>query len=689
MQNLKVTIITSCTGEKKYSPESQLKQEDFTSIHETENFKAKEDALSEYRTSAEEIYTGQQHLRLMKGVGLYRENFGNENVNLWILSAGYGMIPAGKEVIPYECTFQGMKPSEIKEWSAHLNIKETARKVFAEKSDLTIVLLGDSYLKALDLDDKFEFAGPTIFLCSNGSQKLVKGTGETKVIPLSNKEAKRFSCGLVALKGELSSRILKRLINEGENFKQTLFNSEDALSLFDEAGDARPAKKTRSAPQANANVDKVITIPESWWKKPHRSKLRYFIPEWDDLVDPDYDFETDTHSGGSGDWSNQVYAHQMYAEPSYDGILISKVVAEKSVKKKEGINRMGVHRFLRVPHNLPVMGDCGAFDYIMEDVPPFTTKEILEYYTRLGFNYGVSLDHLIVKATEDQKQFRYDLTINNAEEFIVEHKKQGLNWEPIGAVQGWNPQSYAEAARKYVAMGYKYIALGGLVRTTSADIIKLLQEVQKVVPRDVSVHLFGIARFQYMDEFYKLGVRSVDSASMLRKAWLGSDLNFLSKYGWYSAIRVPQSTGSHRAKKIVSDGVLSLEELQKLEKSCLVGLHNYGKSGSNKPSDALLQDLVEYDTLVAGERKKTKERIERTLIDKPWETCGCSICQDAGIDVAIFRGNNRNRRRGFHNTHIFYDLIQRKLSGENISWLEPEDKTEAVAQPTLFEIAGT
>ena len=74
---------------------------------------------------------------------------------------------------------------------------------------------------------------------------------------------------------------------------------------------------------ANSNVDKVIHIPKSWWEKPHKQKLRYFIPEWDDLVDPDYDFLNDTHSGGRSNWANEVYAHQMYPEPNYDGLLMS------------------------------------------------------------------------------------------------------------------------------------------------------------------------------------------------------------------------------------------------------------------------------------------------------------------------------------------------------------------------------
>jgi len=49
------------------------------------------------------------------------------------------------------------------------------------------------------------------------------------------------------------------------------------------------------------------------------------------------------------------------------------------------------------------------------------------------------------------------------------------------------------------------------------------------------------------------------------------------------------------------------------------------------------------------------------LEDRPWRQCDCKICQEIGIDVVIFRNSNRNRRRGFHNTYVFYKNLQDKL----------------------------
>lgn len=50
-----------------------------------------------------------------------------------------------------------------------------------------------------------------------------------------------------------------------------------------------------------------------------------------------------------------------------------------------------------------------------------------------------------------------------------------------------------------------------------------------------------------------------------------------------------------------------------------------------------------------------------SLEDRPWQMCDCTVCQEIGVEVVIFRGNDRNRRRGFHNTYIFYQRFQELL----------------------------
>jgi hypothetical protein len=326
------------------------------------------------------------------------------------------------------------------------------------------------------------------------------------------------------------------------------------------------------------------------------------------------------------------------------------------------------------------MGDCGAFGYINEQVPPYTTDEILDYYTRLDFDFGVSIDHLIVTATESEKKARYDLTVENAADFLKKHRKAKLPWTPIGAVQGWDPKSYRAAAKKYVAMGYQYLGLGGLVRTATPQIIEVLREVHEVVPAHVKVHLFGLARLNSMETFAALGVRSVDSASFLRRAWMGSGgQNYLTMKGeFFTAIRIPEAGKSFRAKRIVSDARASSAKVVQLERASLQAMRDFDHGRTTV--EKVIDTLEEYDRLITPDRLPHRHLLKRTLEAQPWRQCPCDICRRDGIEVVIFRGNNRNRRRGFHNTYVFYRLLQQALAGEKVL----VGRAAGVSQPSLF-----
>jgi len=698
---MKLLIITSCTGEKASSPGNQLTLEDFAEggAHLLE----REKELKAFALPAGEIYTGQQHARLMRGIEGAR-GAKSLSVDLHILSAGYGMIPADRSVVPYECTFATMKTKELRQWADKLQVPQGFRDSVGAKYDFGLVLLGDNYLDACALDAKVKFGGPTLLFCGTGTSKTLPPMNDVRVVTISNPEAKRFSCGLVALKGELAARVLKGVAKDPAVVKQLMDSSFDVPAWLDQQGSekavsptegakvkverSKPAPKQaeagapKSKGTVNPKVDHVIQIPQSWWDKPHRKKLRYFIPEWDDLVDPDYDFLTETHAGGTMNWFNEVYAHQMYPEPNYDGILLSRAVAEKGISKSQRINALGVHRMLRVPREFQIMGDCGAFDYIMEDVPPYSTEDVIDYYTRLDFDIGVSVDHLIVKATDHQRMDRYNMTIENAAEFLKQHRKAKLPWTPVGAVQGWDPASYAAAAGKYAKMGYDYIGLGGLVRSTTKNILAIVEAVRECVPSDMRIHLFGIARPGAVPRMVKAGVTSIDSASHLRRAWLGTGQNYHTLDGKnYTAIRIPQAGKSFRAKRMVSEGRVTVEKIERMEADCLKLVRDFDKGKVSL--SVTLDALCEYDNLVDEGRLDIRPLLEELLVDAPWKSCPCDICQKDKIEVVIFRGNNRNRRRGFHNTYVFYKQLEEavntgKLPASMKSRLDP-------AQPELFD----
>ena len=386
--------------------------------------------------------------------------------------------------------------------------------------------------------------------------------------------------------------------------------------------------------------------------------LIYYIPWWDDLVDLRYDFINDAPTDGV-----KATSHQLYKAAPYDGILASKTKIEDNKTNMARIEQVGIHKYLGFDG--PVFGDCGAFNYIKKDEPPISTEEITDYYHRIGFDYGVSIDHLIVKATEDQKHFRYDLTLKNAEKFIQRHQSKGYDYVPVGAAQGWNPASYKSAAESLIDMGYEYIAVSGLTRSQTPIVLAALTGVQEAIQKSkkkIKVHLFGVARLNAIGDLLRLGVTSFDSASHLRRAWLGAGSNYILPGGkGYATLRVPQWNRSPRAKAILEEGRMTEDELRTMDEACMDLIRMYDKDEAD--IDEVLEAVLWYDS-VMGDKRDHADAYLKTLRDRPWKKCPCAICKKAGVEVIIFRGNNRNRRRGFHNTQVFYNELQHVIKEE-------------------------
>ncbi len=77
---------------------------------------------------------------------------------------------------------------------------------------------------------------------------------------------------------------------------------------------------------------------------------------------------------------------------------------------------------------------------------------------------------------------------------------------------------------------------------------------------------------------------------------------------------------------------------------------DHGEASTQDALDA----LDAYNAIAgAGEKRSYRSAYTRTLETAPWRTCTCGICEEIGIEVAIFRGSERNKRRGFHNLAVF------------------------------------
>jgi hypothetical protein len=380
--------------------------------------------------------------------------------------------------------------------------------------------------------------------------------------------------------------------------------------------------------------------------------MLYFIPDWDDRVDPGYDFTTDKHKPGRNPYRDDQYAHQLYDRAPYDGVLLSRAVIDKSKAKRKAIMAAGsVHRYLRLPVDHRVLGDCGAFTYWQADEPPYKTADILDYYQTLGFDIGVSIDHLIFAELEAEKQRRWEITVENAGDFLRQHRAGGYTFTPVGVAQGWDPESYGRAAEELMKMGYEHIAIGGLVRSKTEDVVATLTAVQAKLNRQlpIKVHLFGVNRPEQISDFARLGVTSFDSASRLRRAWMDGRQNYFLGNSGYTAIRVPEALALAKKRNIEEKTAI------RLERAALDALRSYHREEIDL--ECALKAVLEYAALGGKVKERTQLSYRTTLTQRPWTYCKCAICQEHGVEVIIFRGNNRNRRRGFHNTWQLYQQL--------------------------------
>lgn len=411
--------------------------------------------------------------------------------------------------------------------------------------------------------------------------------------------------------------------------------------------------------------------------------MRFFFPDSMDLVDPTFDFESETRNANRVRHRDDLYVHEVFEDPPCDGILVSKAIVDGtaagsgkySISQRQRFLRQGVRRFFRLNGreavaNLKTMGDCGAFTYVKEEVPPYSVEEVIGFYEMAGFDFGVSIDHVILgydqsldapslcdNVPADWRR-RQDITISFAKEFLEACRDRGVSFEPVGIVQGWSPDSYAHCFNAIQQMGYKRIALGGLVPLKTPEILTILKAIDGVRLKGIDIHLFGVTRTEELSSFSGFGVTSFDSASPLRRSFMDNKDNYYSPNGPYTAVRIPMAEASPGLKRLIKAGTVDHDEIRRLEKSAMTQILQYGRH--EIPIEQCLDVLLEFSALHSPGRDYSKA-YRRTLSERPWEQCPCAICRKIGIHVILFRGAERNRRRGFHNLYVFsQDLDDRR-----------------------------
>ncbi|MGW4126969.1 tRNA-guanine transglycosylase DpdA [Amycolatopsis japonica] len=412
--------------------------------------------------------------------------------------------------------------------------------------------------------------------------------------------------------------------------------------------------------------------------------MKFFFPDSQDQIDREFDFLAEEKGIFRVRQRDDLYAHEALHEPPFHGLLVSKAIVDGTangtgkytVAQRHRLYRQGARKFFRLDHagrTLEIMGDCGAFNYIREDVPPYSPDDVIDFYEGCGFDLGVSVDHVIfgydpatdngadADGLQDWRR-RQEITLELATEFLVKVRKEA-SFEPLGVAQGWSPGSYAHSVASLQKMGYSRIALGGMVPLKTQDIMTCLAAIADVRDSATRLHLLGISRCENATGFAARGVTSFDSTSAFQQAYKDERNNYHTLERTYMAIRVPQVDGNPKLRKAVRAGRISQDAAITCERDCMRLLRAY--AGREVTADAVLAALRTYEDL-HDPGKDRSDAYRQTLEARPWERCTCGICDRIGIEVVIFRGSERNKSRGFHNLSVLARQLDHELAGSKL-----------------------
>ncbi|MFF0718748.1 tRNA-guanine transglycosylase DpdA [Micromonospora sp. NPDC003816] len=404
--------------------------------------------------------------------------------------------------------------------------------------------------------------------------------------------------------------------------------------------------------------------------------MRFFFPDSQDQVDPGFDFVTEERDPFRVRQRDDLYAHEVLTQAPFDGLLVSKAIVDGkagggtgkyTAAQRHRLYREGARRFFRLDRGhtpLKIMGDCGAFSYVAEEYPPYSVDEVIDFYDGCGFHYGIAVDHVIFQyepktARDDERAAewvrRQEITLALAADFWQRCKARRVCFTPLGVAQGWSPQSYADAVVALQRIGYQRIALGGMVPLKTQEILACLAAIDQVREPTTQLHLLGISRCDDVPTFATHGVTSFDSTSPFRQAFKDDRDNYYTPTGTYVALRVPQVDGNPKLKARIRSGEISQAQALALERTALTRLRQY--DADEVDVDPVVQALLDYSAVWDGKSDRSAQ-YRVTLADQPWRDCPCDLCKAIGIEVVIFRGTERNKRRGFHNLYVFEQRLR-------------------------------
>ena len=215
---MRILVVGSCGKKKLNQSTISPTCKDLASLDDIKTWREK----SSYPTTrVRDLYTGNQNRELVKGVDLLRQIEKTE-VKLSIISAGFGLVKE-KDILPtYDCSFSGMKKSQIQDRAEWLRIPLNLEKLFTLGFDLVYLALGKKYF--LTLGEEWKINSNTTVVGFNRSLS----EEEMLCIPSAHEIVSAFSRnghkihGITGFKGDLLRILADYALKQKNPYRELL-----------------------------------------------------------------------------------------------------------------------------------------------------------------------------------------------------------------------------------------------------------------------------------------------------------------------------------------------------------------------------------------------------------------------------------------------------------------------------------
>jgi hypothetical protein len=211
-------VIGSCGKKKLYPTSISPSCEDLTSSDDIKTWLEKSNSSV---AKVRDLYTGNQNRELVKGLDILRQIEKTE-VNLFIISAGFGLVEENIRLPSYDCSFSNMKKSKILERAEWLGIPSDFRKLVNSGYDLVYLALGKKYF--LTLGDGWMSTDSTTII---GFDRWLSGD-RMLCIPSAHKIVSSFSQngykihGVTGFKGDLLRILANHALTQENPYRELL-----------------------------------------------------------------------------------------------------------------------------------------------------------------------------------------------------------------------------------------------------------------------------------------------------------------------------------------------------------------------------------------------------------------------------------------------------------------------------------